>query len=214
MGKEVPGVAAVITYAALPLSMRDDVLNFRPPSGEVVVYGLYGPDGHLRYIGKTKQRLGRRIVAHRRRARQGLTSTHCDNWLRSIDCAPLVGILGLFTDQEWQLADRTWIADARLRGANLTNAAPGGEGYAGWHHSVESRARISAGTRGRRPTLEQVARRVATRKARYQHHSDVTRARISAKMQELAQITQVCARCGRACRGVVGLRVHESKIHE
>lgn len=143
------------------------ILTQTPPTGHVYVYGLFDPKTQLlRYVGKTSQRLGRRVRAHTFRARGLHSQAHNDQWLRSLGTEPLVAILGLFTDAEWEAAERAWIRDARAAGNDLTNVTPGGDGHAGWHHTDEAKAKISQGTRGRKTPAHVVAARAEFHRGR------------------------------------------------
>jgi hypothetical protein len=136
-----------------------------------VVYGLHDPrTNELRYIGKTTYGVYRRMRNHYRSARIG-RNTHVAHWLASLEregLAPTVRILDtcLFPELLNDI-ERQWIANARKRGARLTNLTDGGEGALGRRQSEEAKARISAAAKG---NTRCVGRQV----------SEATRARMSA----------------------------------
>lgn len=85
--------------------------------------------GQIRYIGKTNAP-GERLHLHVSAARKG-NKTACAVWIRMLladDKRPLVHILDTVALEEWQVAERKWIAQARAMGWPLTNMSTGGGG--------------------------------------------------------------------------------------
>lgn len=94
-----------------------------------IVYGLYEPDGTLRYIGQTIRPLKVRLAYHLVPSNLRKQS-YATNWLRGLknrDMRPLASVLGEATDQETLDAlEVKCIAEALTRGERLVNQMPGG----------------------------------------------------------------------------------------
>lgn len=120
------------------------------------IYRLRDPRTNaIRYLGYCSRRPETRLNEHLSRARQGLTTCHRDNWLRSLQdlgLRPRIDVLSdKFPPEKWEQVERYWIAVYRLLGHDLTNVTDGGEGYVNW--TEESRKKLSAARMGLRRNI-------------------------------------------------------------
>lgn len=95
------------------------------------IYGLMCPRaGAIRYIGKTKNSLERRLKAHLADARSGKYKHHAACWLRGLISQGLAPEIILLEESEgdWVKAEVSWIARGRDLGWPLTNSTIGGDG--------------------------------------------------------------------------------------
>ena len=97
-------------------------------AGAIVIYALCDPDtGECRYVGKAND-MRARSRGHRWEARGKRFQTRKARWLRSLGGRePAVRVLEVVAPDQWAEAERRWIAEMRLRGADLTNFADGGQ---------------------------------------------------------------------------------------
>lgn len=119
----------------------------------ITIYALCEPDTEIvRYVGKAKD-LPQRLRTHRWEAK--CLRTHKANWLRSLTAPPTVIILENVSEDEWDSAERYWIAEMRRRGFDLTNHALGGQTspVEGVGHTEETKQKLRdiALSRGARP---------------------------------------------------------------
>lgn len=127
------------------------------PAGRLCyIYALIDPrTGEVRYIGKS-HRPCERLANHL----NDRSICHRTNWLRSLVAAGLKPTLKILAEaypsSSWQAAERAWIQYAREQGWPLTNGTDGGDGVPGL--SPETRERIVAASRGRKPSPETRAR--------------------------------------------------------
>lgn len=133
------------------------------------IYSLSDPRTEaVRYVGKANVPK-RRLRAHINHARSGKGTWHSAAWVRSLlddDIEPILGVLEEVPFEEWQAAERKWIAKLRAEGCDLVNTAEGGFGGA---ITEESRAKMSAAAkrRKRRPMSEETkARMIASKTGR------------------------------------------------
>lgn len=93
-------------------------------SATVEIYGLHDPTtDELRYIGKAKCHK-KRLVAHLREHRRH-TPPYC--WIRSLSAIPVVRVLSVVLEAQWELEEKRLIFEARLSGTRLLNLADGGD---------------------------------------------------------------------------------------
>lgn len=97
------------------------------------IYSLSDPRvGDVRYVGKTKRKLGSRVSQH-----IYLCSKHRNrlyDWLLSLKrdgIRPVVQELQSCEGDSWREAECQWISYFRSIGANLVNASDGGQGPSG-----------------------------------------------------------------------------------
>lgn len=168
------------------------------------LYALSGPDGRVRYVGKTRVSLERRLTEHLSEARRGLRNHRC-NWIRSVQflvTADLVeSVVGEGVSEEVSL-----IASLRTLGVSLVNGTPGGEGTLfGVKRppvSAATRKKISDAGKGRIVSAETKAKISAARKGiRPPPVSAETRAKIGAAQRGKPKTLEHRARIAAAHRG-------------
>lgn len=129
-------------------------------------YTLSDPNNsnEIRYIGKTTQKLSRRLDQHissAKRAKQGKGSNnHNTNWINKLlekGYKPVIEEIDLFecedTSKEWVIFEKYWISQFKTWGFNLTNLTLGGDGNQNQYFSKESQLKKAEKLRGiARPT--------------------------------------------------------------
>ena len=106
-----------------------------------VIYGLRESETlPVRYVGATTN-THNRILQHLSRARNGSVYPVYE-WIRTLASAPILTVLEVVSDGDWQGAERRWINDL----PDLLNVALGGYDYA---VSSESRKRAGEKNQGR-----------------------------------------------------------------
>lgn len=85
------------------------------------IYGLYDRGGNLRYIGKADD-ASKRLKSHMSDSRRRNTPLY--DWIRK-EGMPTIAVLEADCS-DWKAAERRLIAEARARGDDLLNVAPGG----------------------------------------------------------------------------------------
>lgn len=134
-----------------------------------MVYGLYDPLGHLRYIGKTvhepAQRLGGHMTPSMLRR-----PTPVARWISKLLAQgqrPVIRVL-VAADTHLMLdnLEKAWIADARASGLNMLNLTDGGAGSWGIKRSDEMKAKLRAFRTGMRASPELRAKLSALKKGR------------------------------------------------
>lgn len=118
------------------------------------IYGLVDPlTNQLRYVGMTSN-IKHRYAEHTcRTSRRTLRS----NWIKSLKkkgVKPEMFIIEEVADDQWQEAERFWIAYFKYIGANLTNLTDGGEATYGWIPTEETKDKIRASHLGKKLTEE------------------------------------------------------------
>lgn len=112
----------------------------------IYIYALCDPDtGDIRYVGKTNN-LALRLRSHQNERRE----TRKCQWLKSLKRSgrlPLIRILEIVGEENWEDKERFWIAELRSYGVDLTNHTEGGDGVSGIDD--EARRRLSAQMRKR-----------------------------------------------------------------
>lgn len=107
----------------------------------ITIYALKDPrDGVIRYVGKTKNALSKRLTAHRNEKRQ----TRKCRWLAKLrrdGVEPAVVVLEEVQETTWEESERFWIKWCRISGFDLTNHTDGGDGVGGL--DTEARRRVS-----------------------------------------------------------------------
>lgn len=129
----------------------------------VFIYALNCPvTGRTRYIGKSVNP-NRRFRAHLK-APENCRRT---NWIRNLQTKgqiPELELLAQVPETEADQWEIDYISAFKSLGFDLVNGTPGGDGVRGRfgekhplfgkHHSLEARAKISAGLRGKKQSLE------------------------------------------------------------
>ena len=159
---------------------------------KVYIYGLYDPfTGELRYIGKTNN-LNRRLWFHVRNAEKG-QRTYKASWIRSLlkyGERPIIDVIKETTEGNWQKDEQDCIAQSVEEGTRLTNLTKGGDGLIDYHHSEETKKKISEynkkngklppSWKGRKQSPEHIRKRVEARKEKGNYgHSEETKEKIS-----------------------------------
>jgi len=146
-----------------------------------LIYGLVDPrDGQLRYVGKTKNKLAKRLNEHLVDPAHNYR-THWLSSLKAQNLVPNAVILQEFTEPEILCdAEIFWIAYFRKMGCPLTNLTDGGEGTMGRKVSIETRAKIGSSNKGKVRSPELFAKMSAIRKGKKKGAmSTVTRKKLS-----------------------------------
>lgn len=122
------------------------------------IYALVDPNTELvRYIGWTynaEKRLKSHILTARR------LKTHKGYWITSLlDSSQIPRMIILESgDQDWEEAEKRWIAYHRSIGSPLTNATDGGEGTPGFYPSEETRQKMSVSHTGMKQSPESISK--------------------------------------------------------
>lgn len=115
---------------------------------EVFIYSLEDPETkEIRYIGKTVQKLEKRLIAHIYESNH--KKNHKCNWinkLRKRGDNPKIKLIDIVHEDEWEFWEMYWIEQFRCWGFNLVNNTPGGEGY---KHSDETKEKIRQANSGK-----------------------------------------------------------------
>ena len=95
---------------------------------EIKIYGLFDPrePDIIKYVGKTKMSLRKRLQAHIDESRRKLNGTYKIHWVNSLckeNIKPDIKILEICTEDNWQEREKYWIKTL----TNLTNSTEGGE---------------------------------------------------------------------------------------
>jgi len=112
----------------------------------VKIYGLVCPlSKEIRYVGKTKWSLKRRLKEH---IRENKSKTHKQKWinnLKSKELFPTIVLIENVNDVDWIEKEKFYIKLFKEKGFKLTNIAEGGEGGGskGYKHSEEWKAKAS-----------------------------------------------------------------------
>jgi hypothetical protein len=107
-------------------------------------------DGPVRYVGKTKGSLKRRLQKHISTAKQG-SPFHVSRWLRKVGFAVVIDLVAV-VEGNGCAEEVALIAGLRKIGLDLTNSTPGGDGNV--NPSEEMRRKISAKLTGRKLSAE------------------------------------------------------------
>lgn len=166
----------------------------------VKIYALVDPSStEIRYIGKTKSTLSRRLNEHKKNARR--YSHHTANWISKLlreDSLPKIMLLEECGETEWQWYERWWIAYGKTQHWYLTNSTAGGDGI--HNPSKETRHKISAWQTGR--TLTESHRANISKGGKGLLRSEETRKRMSAASKSRPTISEETRKkIGLASRG-------------
>jgi hypothetical protein len=141
------------------------------------IYALVDPEtDEFRYIGKSIRPM-ERLANH---VNEAPSNCHRSHWIQSLkarDLRPYIVILeSVQGEWPWQESERYWIARGRYLGWPLTNNTDGGDGVPSLPQ--ETRDRITAASRGRKPRPETLEKLRIARRRRVT--SDETRKKMSA----------------------------------
>lgn len=145
-----------------------------------IIYGLSDPGGanpKVRYVGYTRRPLAKRLSAHLTTAKA--RKYHRHHWIMHVlesGRRPTAVVLEEVTAENWQERECWWIA--HLAGNDLVNSTAGGGGLV--DPSAETRAKISAGNKGKRKLASIAALAALAVARRGQSLPDETRAKIAA----------------------------------
>lgn len=102
------------------------------------------PD-NIRYIGKTKESLKKRLAGHITLAKSNLlkrySHNYTSNWINkelSLNNTIIIKELDETSDLDWEYLERYWISQFKHWGFSLTNLTKGGDGNKGQHFSEDS----------------------------------------------------------------------------
>ena len=127
----------------------------------VFIYTLENPiTNEVRYVGKTVQKLDKRLNAHIYESRK--KNNHKCNWINSLSKKgefPTIKLIDIVPEEEWEFWESYWIEQLKMWGFNLVNGTPGGEGY---KHTDETKEKIRA-SRARQVFTEETQRKKSER---------------------------------------------------
>lgn len=122
------------------------------------IYGLVDPrDGLVHYVGKTIQKLSRRMMTRLGKTRHKHEKTHVVSWIKNVvkfGLKPIPIILEIVAENnDGTIVEKKWINHYRhLYPGILTNATDGGDGL--HNPSSETRAKMSAAKIGYIPWMK------------------------------------------------------------
>lgn len=126
--------------------MRENVTPIRIRLSQNIIYGLHDGDGVIRYVGLSSNGT-ERLYRHRYLAKRGMVSP-LYTWARKHGVNNMtMTILEDVPIGDLELLDAReifWIAKLGSEGAALLNMTDGGRRVAGYTHSAETRAKMSA----------------------------------------------------------------------
>ena len=101
------------------------------------IYGLYSTEDEdiIKYVGKTKCSLSKRLSEHLNGALKRKCKTHKDNWIRKTyknGYEIKIKLIEECSDNIWEEREKYWIKEI----PNVTNIAEGGEGGHGLLYNV------------------------------------------------------------------------------
>lgn len=117
----------------------------------ILLYILIDPrDNEIRYVGKTVQKLHRRLSGHLLDARTAQNKRA--RWIAKLlrlGYLPRIELVQTVPESDWQSAEQYWIGYYRSLGCDLVNGTEGGDG--GNRQTPEVRAKMSAIKKGITP---------------------------------------------------------------
>lgn len=112
----------------------------------IFIYYLSDSRGNIRYVGKTKNELRKRLYKHIQESIESKRPTHKINWIKSLldkGERPIINIIDEVPENEWTFWEEYWISQFKSWGFNLTNLTIGGEGGNGYKHTSHSKKKMS-----------------------------------------------------------------------
>lgn len=180
------------------------------------IYVLVDPryEDKIRYVGKAKNP-NARLTRHIREARTNMYTTYKDNWIRQLladEVLPKLVIIEeivTYSNYDWVVRERYWIAKYKEEGNNLTNATDGGEGMLGHKRSLEAIRKTSEANIGRRHTDE--TKEIISQKAKLRPspalgavRSDETRAKMSLSSKGRKKPVRTAEHCSNISKALTG----------
>lgn len=149
----------------MPEKIKPNMLQFEIPfavENKTCIYALVDPrTSEIRYVGKAFDPQ-KRLCGHMRDSVLARYRDKRTSWLKALKSAglkPLIVILEVVAESEWQECEKKWIAHFRAAGTNLTNTQDGGEGQSkGYRPSPEAIEKTASKLRGRKRDPEVVQR--------------------------------------------------------
>lgn len=124
----------------------------------VSIYTLSDINENIRYIGKTKNILRKRLYAHIFESINSNKSNYKSNWIKSLlnkGERPIINIIDEVPEEEWEFWEEYWISQFKSWGFNLTNLTKGGEGGNGYKHTDDSKRKMRKSKLGTKLSVEQ-----------------------------------------------------------
>lgn len=144
---------------------------------EVVIYTLADPrTNEVRYVGKTKKKLYRRLSEHIATSKN--LKDHRSKWIQSLarqNLKPKIEMLDICQEEDWQEVEKFWIKTLKFLGVRLVNQNEGGCGNNGHRLSDESKRKISASLTGKKQSKEVVEKRASQLRGRKLHPEHIAK---------------------------------------
>lgn len=132
----------------LPTTSRIGPIGNNRMNKPIYIYVLIDPSTNkARYVGKTDN-LKRRYSCHLANAK--LKDSHLTRWVHKLMRSgkkPIMRVLEIADDQNWQSREQFWINTLRKQGVSLVNTADGGKGGSG-KHTPQAKQKISQRFKG------------------------------------------------------------------
>lgn len=115
----------------------------------ITIYALAHPDKPqlVRYVGKTRKPLHRRLCEHVAERNKNLPTCHRRNWVKKLFSEgkrPVIWPIENCTNENWQDREKHWIAFFKPIGlVNKTDGGDGGTGNKGWKWKPSAILKIS-----------------------------------------------------------------------
>lgn len=120
-------------------------------NNQSIIYKLIDPrDNTIKYIGKTRNTLRKRVTDHMSDARRGQQNHRC-NWIRSLlsqGMLPIIDVVEIVSRDKEDEKEKFWISFYKRE--NLTNGTDGGEGTIGFIMTDEIREKLSTSHLGQK----------------------------------------------------------------
>jgi group I intron endonuclease len=125
---------------------------------DIFIYGLYDPrNDELKYVGKTKN-INRRFTEHIKETKNSGRGRK-NSWIRKLlknDLYPIIKILEICNENNWEERERNWIKNCRNLGINILNDTDGGDGGLGQICTEETRKKFSLLRKGKKLSSEPI----------------------------------------------------------
>jgi hypothetical protein len=97
---------------------------------DIKIYGLIEPiTNEIKYIGKTKQELSKRLYAHIHESKN--SNTKKNKWIKSLtnkNLKPKIEEIDIVSESNWEFWEQYWISQFKAWGFELKNTDEGGKG--------------------------------------------------------------------------------------